>query len=67
MWFIAELADVPVLIILFVRWTRVDRKEARSYDDLSDEEMDVADPGAPETTTAVVSRRPCHGVDRSRC
>jgi putative membrane protein len=39
LWFIAELADVPVLIILFVRWTRVDRKEAKSYDDLSDEEM----------------------------
>jgi cytochrome c oxidase assembly factor CtaG len=41
LWFIAELADVPVLIILFVRWSRVDRKEARSYDDLSDEEMDA--------------------------
>jgi putative membrane protein len=41
LWFIAELADVPVLIILFVRWSRVDRKEAKSYDDLSDEEMDA--------------------------
>ncbi|HEY5230076.1 MAG TPA: cytochrome c oxidase assembly protein [Galbitalea sp.] len=41
LWFIAELADVPVLIILFVRWTRVDRKEAKSYDDLSDDEMDA--------------------------
>jgi putative membrane protein len=41
LWFIAELADVPVLIILFVRWTRVDRTEAKSYDDLSDEEMDA--------------------------
>ena len=41
LWFIAELADVPVLIILFVRWSRVDRKEARVYDDLSDEEMDA--------------------------
>jgi putative membrane protein len=41
LWFIAELADVPVLIILFIRWTRVDRKEAKSYDDLSDEEMDA--------------------------
>jgi putative membrane protein len=41
LWFIAELADVPVLIILFVRWTRVDRKEAKSYDDLSDEEVDA--------------------------
>ena len=41
LWFIAELADIPVLIILFVRWSRVDRKEARSFDDLSDEEMDA--------------------------
>jgi putative membrane protein len=41
LWFIAELADVPVLIILFVRWTRVDRKEAKSFDDLTDEEMDA--------------------------
>jgi len=41
LWFIAELADIPVLIILFIRWSRVDRKEARSYDDLSDEEMDA--------------------------
>jgi putative membrane protein len=41
LWFIAEIADVPVLIILFVRWSRVDRKEAKSYDDLSDEEMDA--------------------------
>jgi putative membrane protein len=41
LWFIAEAADVPVLIILFVRWTRVDRKEAKSYDDLTDDEMDA--------------------------
>jgi putative membrane protein len=41
LWFIAEIADIPVLIILFVRWSRVDRKEAKSYDDLTDEEMDA--------------------------
>jgi cytochrome c oxidase assembly factor CtaG len=41
LWFIAEIADIPVLIILFVRWSRVDRKEAKSYDELSDEEMDA--------------------------
>ena len=28
LWFIAEIADVPVLIVLFVRWLRVDRTEA---------------------------------------
>ena len=41
LWFIAELADVPVLVILFVRWSRVDRKEAKSFDDLTDEQMDA--------------------------
>ena len=41
LWFIAEVADVPVLILLFVRWSRVDRKEAKSYDDLTDEQMDA--------------------------
>jgi cytochrome c oxidase assembly factor CtaG len=41
LWFIAELADVPVLIILFIRWSRVDRKEAKSFDDLTDEQMDA--------------------------
>ncbi|MCU1505793.1 MAG: putative rane protein [Microbacteriaceae bacterium] len=40
LWFIAEVADVPVLILLFIRWSRIDRKEARQLDDLSDEEME---------------------------
>jgi cytochrome c oxidase assembly factor CtaG len=41
LWFIAEIADVPVLIILFVRWIRTDKREAKAMDDLSDEEMDA--------------------------
>ncbi len=41
LWFIAEVADVPILILLFVRWSRIDRREARSLDDLSDDEMDA--------------------------
>jgi cytochrome c oxidase assembly factor CtaG len=41
LWFIAEVADLPVLILLFVRWSRVDRREAKDLDDLSDEEMDA--------------------------
>lgn len=40
LWFIAEVVDVPVLILLFVRWSKIDRKEAKSLDDLSDEEME---------------------------
>jgi cytochrome c oxidase assembly factor CtaG len=41
LWFIAELADIPVLILLFVRWSKIDRKEAAQIDELSDEEMDA--------------------------
>lgn len=40
LWFIAEVADVPILILLFVRWSRVDRAEAKSLDELSDEQME---------------------------
>lgn len=40
LWLIAEVADIPVLIFLFVRWNRTDKKEARAIDELSDEEMD---------------------------
>lgn len=39
-WFIAEFADVPILVILMIRWMRSDRVEAKSFDDLSDEEYD---------------------------
>ncbi|GAB3393426.1 hypothetical protein GCM10027568_22470 [Humibacter soli] len=41
LWFIAEIADIPVLIILFVRWMHSDRREAKKMDDLTDEEMDA--------------------------
>ena len=40
LWFLAEIADIPVLIVLFIRWSKTDRREARSMDELSDEEMD---------------------------
>jgi cytochrome c oxidase assembly factor CtaG len=38
LWCIAEGVDVPAVILLFVRWLRSDRREAKQYDDLSDEE-----------------------------
>ena len=41
LWFIAEISDIPVLIILFLRWMRTDRHEAKQMDDLSDEEMEA--------------------------
>ena len=40
LWFIAEIADIPVLILLFARWLRSDRHEARNFDELTDEQMD---------------------------
>lgn len=50
LWFIAEVADVPVLVLLFVRWMRLDRREGRRLDELSDDEME-------ELTRAHLSRR----------
>jgi cytochrome c oxidase assembly factor CtaG len=41
LWFIAEIADIPVLIILFMRWMRSDRHEAKTMDELTDEEMEA--------------------------
>ncbi|MCX7523070.1 cytochrome c oxidase assembly protein [Microbacterium sp. STN6] len=41
LWLIAEVTDVPVLIILLMRWMRTDRHEAKAMDDLSDEQMDA--------------------------
>ncbi len=40
LWFIAEIADVPVLIILFIRWSQSDRREAKGLDELTDEQME---------------------------
>lgn len=41
LWFLAEITDVPVLIVLFIRWSRVDRKDAQEVDNLSDEELEA--------------------------
>lgn len=38
LWCIAEGVDVPAVILLFVRWLRSDRREAKRFDDLTDEE-----------------------------
>jgi cytochrome c oxidase assembly factor CtaG len=40
LWVIAEVADVPILIILILRWRRSDRGDAKALDQLSDEQMD---------------------------
>ena len=41
LWFIAEMSDLPILVLLFVRWMRLDRREGKRLDDLTDEEMDA--------------------------
>ncbi|MDP9026625.1 MAG: cytochrome c oxidase assembly protein [Actinomycetota bacterium] len=40
LWFIAEIADVPILVLLFVRWSRSEKREEKKYDDLTDEQLD---------------------------
>ncbi|WP_223692210.1 cytochrome c oxidase assembly protein [Leifsonia poae] len=41
LWFIAEMADVPVLIFLFIRWMRHDKREGKKLDELTDEQMEA--------------------------
>ena len=38
LWFLAEAADLPLLVLLLVRFQRSDRREAQSFDDMSAEE-----------------------------
>jgi cytochrome c oxidase assembly factor CtaG len=42
LWFLAEVADVPVIVALFTRWSRVDRRDAKKVDELSDEDYEAA-------------------------
>lgn len=39
LWLIAEIGDIPILIVMFIRWSKVDRKEAKNLDELTDEQM----------------------------
>ncbi|MDQ1574158.1 MAG: putative rane protein [Actinomycetota bacterium] len=41
LWFLAEITDIPVLVVLFMRWSRIDRRDAKSVDDLSDEDLEA--------------------------
>ncbi|NQX26078.1 cytochrome c oxidase assembly protein [Microbacteriaceae bacterium VKM Ac-2854] len=41
LWFIAEIADIPVLVLLFIRWRRSDARDARAIDELSDAELEA--------------------------
>ena len=41
LWMIAEGADIPILVMLFIRWSQTDKKAAKAIDDLSDEEFEA--------------------------
>jgi len=41
LWMIAESVDIPILVMLFIRWGHSDRRAAKSIDDLSDEEFEA--------------------------
>lgn len=40
LWFICEAVDLPLIILMFIRFSRSDKREARGFDELSDEELD---------------------------
>lgn len=40
LWFICEIVDLPLIILMFMRLARSDRREAKGFDDLSDEQLD---------------------------
>lgn len=40
LWFIAEIMDLPVMILLFVRFSKSDKGERKILDELTDEQMD---------------------------
>ncbi|MDQ6755074.1 MAG: cytochrome c oxidase assembly protein [Actinomycetota bacterium] len=40
LWFLAEIVDLPLIMLMFVRFSRSDKREARSFDDLTDDQLD---------------------------
>ena len=60
MWFIAEFADLPILVLLLVRWVRSDKRDSRSVDEISDEEYDRLTQAhlRGDLTTSMVHQRP---------
>ncbi len=40
LWFICEVADVPIIVLMFMRFSRTDKRERADVDAISDEEMD---------------------------
>ena len=40
LWFICEVLDLPLIILMFIRFSRSDKREAGAFDDLTDEQLD---------------------------
>jgi putative membrane protein len=40
LWFICEIVDLPLIILMFMRFSRSDKREARGFDELTDQELD---------------------------
>ena len=40
LWFICEIVDLPLIILMFMRFARSDKREARGFDDLTDQQLD---------------------------
>jgi cytochrome c oxidase assembly factor CtaG len=40
LWFICEIVDLPLIILMFIRFSRSDKREARGFDDLTDAQLD---------------------------
>jgi len=41
LWFIAEAADLPIMILMFVRFSKTDKGERKVLDEMTDDEMDA--------------------------
>jgi len=39
LWFVAEVVDLPLIVLMMIRFQRTDRADAQAIDDLSDEEL----------------------------
>ncbi|MDE8588957.1 MULTISPECIES: cytochrome c oxidase assembly protein [Micrococcaceae] len=40
LWFICEVLDLPLIILMFIRFSRSDKREAGAFDELTDEQFD---------------------------
>ena len=39
LWFICEVVDLPLIILMFIRFSRSDKREAVGFDELTDEQL----------------------------